>query len=411
MFSGRLAGELGLDQAPGGNPHGARAALEPWGDRLLAAVLSRAGYRCHGFSANLWVSEHAGFHHGFDEFLYAPSQRIERTGALHWMLEGLRASADDGAAVIGSALRESIRSAPSDQPSFWFVNLVECHSPYLPPRPWNDLGALARLAAAWDSQRHLSFESICLHAAGRVTVSARALRRMRHLYARAISYMDAWLGQVLGALSERGMLENTLVIVTADHGESFGEHGLLAHGFSLAEQLIHVPLVAAGPGADALRGEGALSLAELPAVIARAAGITDHPYAIGDGIALARSAPIATVDDQRIVSFAERWRLSPDEQARLAVGSTAATDGAVKLLIDEHGEEQWFRLGVDPDGTAPLNAEQLDPATVSRLRDALRSASVRCEPDRQASSAGSAEQADADTVAALERQMKLLGYM
>ena len=66
--------------------------------------------------------------------------------------------------------------------------------------------------------------------------------------------MDDWLGDVLGAMDARGLLDDTLVVVTSDHGENFGESGLMAHAFSLDERLTHVPLVAAGPGAESLAG-------------------------------------------------------------------------------------------------------------------------------------------------------------
>ena len=78
---------------------------------------------------------------------------------------------------------------------------------------------------------------------------------MRHLYARSrCGYMDDWLAASSSALDARGLLDDTLVIVTSDHGENFGEGGLMAHAFSLDERLMHVPLVAAGPGAEALAG-------------------------------------------------------------------------------------------------------------------------------------------------------------
>src|SRR5437763_1522730 len=100
-----------------------------------------------------------------------------------------------------------------------------------PPRPWDDLAAPARIKAALEAQRHLSFQSICLFAAGRWEIPDEAFARMRHLYARAAAYLDRWLADVLEALDRRGILDDTLVIVTSDHGENFGEGGLIAHGF------------------------------------------------------------------------------------------------------------------------------------------------------------------------------------
>lgn len=415
LFTGRIASELGLDQIQDGNPRMVIEALASVSDELLPSVLGRAGYRCEGFSANLWLSPDTGFDAGFDEYRYFASERVlpvepGRRATLKWAAEGLRAHRDAGAAAIGAALRSSIAAADPSRPSFWFVNLVECHSPYLPPKPWNDLGPWGRVQAALDSRRHLGFESICLAAAGRTSIKGAALARMRHLYDRAISYMDAWLADVLAALSARAMLNNTLVIVTADHGESFGENGLMAHGFSLGEQLLHVPLIAAGPGITGLLASntaGAFSLASIPFVVAEAAGV-EHPYSAGDGIAVARSKPMCEPDDQRIVDFAARWHLSAAEVTRITSGFTAATDGATKLVVSDDGRESLYHLASDPTEHSPSSVVG---AGAERLREAVAGV-VRADRAWVASPAAAGDaDADAETIAALEQQMKLLGYM
>ena len=415
LFSGLLPGQIGLSQPPAGNPQSARPLLERHSERLLANVLRGAGYRCEGFSANLWASGEAGFDIGFDAFTYVPSQRVERTnalldgglrGRLAWALEGLRARSDDGAAALGEALRASIAAA-SGSPRFWFVNLIECHSPYLPPRPWNDLPAAERIRAAGDCRRHLAFESICLQAAGRGTVPADALARMRHLYRRSIAYMDDWLGRVLAALAARGLLERTLVIVTADHGESFGEDGLMAHGFSLGEQLIRVPLVIAGPGAGA-RDE-VFSLAGLPRLVAEAASVDAHPYREDDlpaGVAVAEYRAMSGPSDPRVVEFAGKWGLDDTAIRRLTTGTICATDGRLKLVVADDGTETVYDLVADPEERAPGSAED---ASVEHLRAAL--ARARGREHVAAGAAQSPPRPSDGDVAALERQLKLLGYL
>jgi arylsulfatase A-like enzyme len=414
MFTGLLPRALGLGQAPDRTPAGARQVLEANADQLLSCVLRDAGYATHGYSANLWASGHAGFDLGFDSFTYVSGGRNERLDALGggragarvaWALEGLRSRADDGAAELGRSLRASIARA-GEEPSFWFVNLVECHSPYLPPRPWNDLGPAARARAALEAQRHLSFEAICLYATGARAVPPAALERMRHLYARAVSYMDAWLGDVLAALDQRGILDETLVIVTADHGESFGEGGYMAHGFALGEALIHVPLVIAGPGA--LGRDRVFSLAELPGLIAAAAGVPDHPIVhreLPDGIAIAQYDAIGPPEHPRFAEFAKRFDLDPRAVARLSTSIACATDGARKLVVHDDGSnvtERRYDLVADPGETAPLDGGGFDD-----LRAALDRYSGPGEPQPAAPRAD----IDDDERAALERQMKMLGYM
>jgi arylsulfatase A-like enzyme len=415
IFTGLLPSALGLGQAPDRTPAGAKPVLEAAADQLLSGALRDAGYATRGFSANLWASGHAGFDVGFDEFTYVSGGRNERLDALGggragarvaWALEGLRSRADDGAAELGRALRASIAQATAERPSFWFVNLVECHSPYLPPRPWNDLGPAARVRAALDAQRHLSFEAICLYATGARTVPAAALGRMRHLYARAVSYMDAWLGDALAALERRGILDETLVIVTADHGESFGEGGYMAHGFALGEALIHVPLVVAGPGA---RGrEGVFSLAELPGLIAAAAGVRDHPIVhreLPDGIAIAQYDAIGPPDHPRFADFAARFELDAATVARLSTSIACATDGTRKLVVHDDGSkitERRYDLVADPGETVPLDSGGFDDLAAALER---YSRAGELQPAAPRAEIGDEERA------ALERQMKMLGYM
>jgi arylsulfatase A-like enzyme len=380
----------------------------------LANVLSGSGYGTRGWSANLWASHHAGFDIGFDEFSYLHKQRIDRLAdegpraRIAWALEGLRASRDDGATQIGRELRDAIERW-SGQPAFWFVNLCECHSPYLPPRPWDDLSPPDRIRAALEAQRHLSFQSICLFAAGRWEIPDEAFARMRYLYARAASYLDRWLAGVLDALDRRGILEDTLVIVTSDHGENFGEDGLIAHGFSLDQRLIHVPLVMAGPGT--VSDGGPFSLAQIPRVIADATGLADHPWReaqLPDGVAVAQYDPMAPPSDERVRGFAERWHLDDDAVKRLTAGFTSATDGELKLVLRD-GDELRYDLRSDPDERSPLDAAAAN-GRFDRLRRALAHPSVTASGSLKPGDA-STPTASPDELAALERQMRLLGYM
>lgn len=416
MFTGLLPRRLGLGQAPEGTPYGARAAIAGFSDRMLPNVLRRAGYATQAWSTNLWVSPHSGFDDGFDSFQYVTSGRHDRMHALlsggpraqlAWAAEGWRSRSDDGAAAVGRGLREAI-ARWSGKPTFWFVNLSECHAPYLPPRPWNDLPPWDRVRAAIEAKRHLNFEAICLYAAGAHRIPAGALARMRRLHARAASYLDSWLADVLEALDARGILDQTLVIVTSDHGENFGEGGLISHGFSLDQRLIHVPLVMAGPGTIAM--DRVVSLAELPTVITRAAEI-EREFAddeLPQGVAVAEFDPLGTRENPKIQAFARKWALDERGVGRLTEGFTCATDGRCKLVIDGDGNEALYDLEADPEALAPLRAHGANEHMLV-LRSALERAAA---PATAAPAAASpADGPTADELEALERQMKLLGYM
>ncbi len=104
-------------------------------------------------------------------------------------------------------------------------------------------------------------------------------RTVRDRHEGALLYIDGEIARVLGALRQRGELDRTIVVVTADHGEQFGEHGLTGHGNSLYSALLHVPLLIRFPDG---RGAGTripatVSTRDLPRTIAWAAGVGVAP--------------------------------------------------------------------------------------------------------------------------------------
>jgi arylsulfatase A-like enzyme len=406
MFTGLLPRACGLARAPARTPHSCRAVLEGHRDRLLAEVFRRAGYATAGVSTNLWVSDTSGFDTGFERWRSVDSTRQSglhdsRTRArAAWALEAARARVDDGAGAARSILRDwtsETTASRRDKPFFWFVNLSECHSPYLPPRPYSDIGLIGRLRAAEEARRYLTLAAIWRACAGGLTVPDEALERMRHLYARSVRLMDDWLADVLGLLDARGVLDETLVVVTSDHGENFGENGLMAHAFSLDERLTHVPLVAAGPGAGEL--SGLVSLADLPRALARAAGI-GHPWGpdLCSGVAVAEFDPPTGPDDERVLRTVEEWGVGDAGLRVMTTPLTSATDGSCKL-VRRGATEQFFDLRSDPLEQRPLDAS--DPRC-DELRAALDPAPATVSATPEASAAELAE---------IEERMKLLGYM
>jgi arylsulfatase A-like enzyme len=418
MFTGLLPRAAGLVDAPGGRARGAAAVLAGHRDRLLPEVLRRAGYATGAVSTNLWVSRASGFATGFERFesIVPPRQahlhREDLRGRTRWSLECLRASVDDGAAGAERVLERWIGELDGTRPFFWFVNLVECHSPYLPPRPYNGLGPLERLRAGEDARRHLSFEGLLRTCLGGLELESSAVERMRHLYAGSIRYMDDWLARVLERLGERGVLDETLVIVTSDHGENLGEGGLITHALSLDERLIRVPMVAAGPGAERLLELE--SLVRLPRVLGEVAEVDPSPWA-GDSItgdvAISQFEPPVRREDPRAAQTIERWGLGEAELERLTTPFSCATAGGLKLMR-RAADELVYELANDPLELTPRSASDL-PATraneLEALRAALDSAEAAVVAPRAAE--GKPPTAAAEEVAELEDRMRLLGYM
>lgn len=405
MFTGLLPRAAGLLRAPGGTPQGCRPVMESHRARVLPEVLRRAGYRTRGISTNIWVTDRSGFATGFDEFRVVDASRqpdmVGRTRRARaaWALDALRARSDDGAAEAGSLLRGWLADRDAGRPDFWFVNLIEAHSPYLPPRPWNDLGPLERLRSAAEARRHLMLGEIWRNCVDELTIPAEALGRMRRLYAASIRQLDDWVAAVLEDVD----LDETLVVVCSDHGENLGEGGLIGHAYSLDDRLTRVPFIVAGPGAPAdLR-----SLAELPRAIAAAAGLEQHPW--GDAlpeVAVSQFGAVVDRDHPRVALTAAEWGLSDAARTRLVTSFECAADG-VQKLIRTGSRLELVDLRADPLETDPRPVAPADAP--AHLLAALDHPAALAE--HVPGHAGPPAEESAAELARIEDQMCTLGYL
>jgi arylsulfatase A-like enzyme len=417
MFSGLLPRAAGVSQIAGLDAFPRfKAVLEGLEGRLLPAVLRDAGYATRAVSTNLWLSPGTGFSTGFDRFELVSTRRQTQLAGkrlrqrARWSLEGVRARADDGAAEAERIISGWI-AEPQEQPFFWFVNLVECHSPYLPPKPYNDLGPLDRLRAAEDARSYLSLDAIWRACAGGFDVPPDALARMRHLYGRAIRLLDDWVGRLAERLDTARLLDETLLIVTSDHGENLGEGGLMGHAFSVDERLIRIPFVSTGPAP--IQAGSLASLAGLPRMVADAVGLESHPWTNGlpdDGAVVAQLDPPAGEDDPRVQEALALWGMPAENAPRIGTPLTCAVDGRWKLLLRGDREEA-FDLEADPLEASPLPADACPTGVLEKLRAALQHpATLASGPLGGAASAPEAEIPDSER-RELEKSMRLLGYM
>jgi arylsulfatase A-like enzyme len=216
---------------------------------VFPELLRDAGYRTGGFSANtFWVTRKDGFGRGFlhyEDFFTTPLDAVLRTG-IGLAFEKLilsrlgeqdipaRRWADD----INAAALEWIDQEPT-QPFFVFLNYLDVHDPYLPPQPYRNLytdvpnpGGLLN----W----HLGREYLDL--------TPEELQSEMDAYDGAINYADEQIAALLKDLENRGLAENTLLVIVSDHGEAFAEHGVYLHGNSLYREELHVPLIFYWPG-------------------------------------------------------------------------------------------------------------------------------------------------------------------
>jgi arylsulfatase A-like enzyme len=220
----------------------------------LPALLSNAGYRTAAFPGNAVVSKAFGLDRGYDEF-FPVWERESYTG--------------HGDSVV-SAFKEWLSAGPS-KPFFAYVHFREPHFPYNPPPPFDTRFSPGSLYPA-GIQDTTVVDDLNRKAASGESLSGETLARVRGLYLGNLAYVDSLVGEVLSALDEE-----TIVVVTADHGEALFEHGFLGHNTQLYEESIRIPLLIRGPGVAPRRVFDLVELIDLTPTMAELAGVeTEH---------------------------------------------------------------------------------------------------------------------------------------
>ena len=210
---------------------------------VVAEILREAGYATAAFGSNPYLSTRFCYHKGFDFYdqNLVPWNQDEASPiikninrlfiVLRGMLPYLRADA-----LRRKALRW-LEGRPAHRPFFLWVHFMDVHEPYRPPRPYARLydGGYRKLVPdriLWQ-RAHARPQDI--------TDGQRA--HLVALYDGEINFVDREIGRLLEQMGERDLLENTLVVVAADHGDEFAEHGEFGHRFKLYDELIRVPLI------------------------------------------------------------------------------------------------------------------------------------------------------------------------
>lgn len=209
--------------------------------RLLAEELSAAGYATMAVVSNGAVSSDLGYAQGFDTFIET------------WKLPDLERPEDGGRAeIVNREVLARLDRLAGGRPWFLWVHYLDPHFPYEAPEPWRE----RFVGDDWDrpgpplpAAVGRGFGPMGDMARERILGHRRDLGYYRALYDAEIRYTDDHIARLLGALEERGLMTRTVTVVTADHGESLGEHRYyFDHGRFGFETCLHVPLILHAPG-------------------------------------------------------------------------------------------------------------------------------------------------------------------
>src|SRR5262249_10737502 len=208
----------------------------------LAEILRSHGYVTAGFVANTeYCGYSTGLSRGFSHYEDNPPSlgQIAQSSILsnlivnHPLIRRAMNYQDLLGRKTASELNHDLLtwlSANNEHPFFVFINYYDAHEPFLPPPPFDTMfgKSIARTDPNLSPKEHWSQSEV---------------QQEQDAYDSSIAYLDERIGALFEELQIRGLLENTLVIITADHGEEFAEHQIMGHGYNLYLTSLHVPLV------------------------------------------------------------------------------------------------------------------------------------------------------------------------
>ncbi len=227
-------------------PHDKLSAGLPF----LAEAMRAAGYATAGFYSVAMLGADYGFARGFDRYYNCTNLVKPEDHALEEFKKAFapgspqrkRAAFLD---VSSPRIHESVAhwfGHERSEPFFLFVHYYDVHWDFIPPPPYDSMFRGLPAPATAGKRRLLR------NTGYRANPSVPSIDELIALYDGEIRWTDDWIGKLMGLLQDEALLANTLVVLTSDHGEEFGEHGAMYHGNNLFDDSIRVPLIMRLPG-------------------------------------------------------------------------------------------------------------------------------------------------------------------
>jgi hypothetical protein len=198
----------------------------------LAELAKDSGQLTAAFTEGVAVGGQLGFYQGFDVYSNGPSAHPTPPGS--------------AGKTFGAASEWLDRYG--HQPFFLFLHTYEIHALYRAPKPYG------KMYVAEDMKDEPQFVPLVPQILAGMDVSDAKKQMIIDTYDGEIRYTDHIVGEFMDSLRDRGLLDNTLVVIFSDHGEEFWEHGSMIHGLTLFNEQLHVPLFVRFPGSDGPTG-------------------------------------------------------------------------------------------------------------------------------------------------------------
>jgi arylsulfatase A-like enzyme len=365
----------------------------------LAEYLAAHGYATAGFVGNTyycnaWYGLDRGFAHYedfYDNVVISPLEilRSSNLGERLVGFAGVKTATPAGkgfrktAAMINRDALDWL-SKQEGRPFFVFLNYYDAHAPFEPPEGYARQFGLGARDPAYREATFSKFRKLQQKKSPTSPEDPQTQELLRAAtdllgdsYDDCIAYLDGQVGRLTKELERRGLLDNTLVIVTSDHGEHLGDRGLFGHGHSLYRPLIHVPLLVIPP-AEGPAGHTVLepvSLRDLSATVVDLLGLEDLSPLPGQSLArcwssepardrAAAEPPLSTVEHQK------KFPPSPTIPASLGPLWSLADEQMIYIRNND-GREELYNLENDPSESCNLVGTANSFAVLERFRETL----------------------------------------
>lgn len=373
MFTGKFPHELSADW------------FSPLDDQYptLAEVMRDHGYATGGFVANTgYCGRPTGLDRGFIH--YDDCTRSISEVLCHSRPISLFVNSDLGSSWLGVYDRMGRKGGKQvtdeclnwldhqrDHPFFAFLNYCDAHDPYLPDR-------LVGKDRPLTHREKVLMKNWWLMDVNEI--EEEDIRLARACYDSKVHELDQELGALMDGLADRGLLDNTIFIVTSDHGEQFGEHGLYYHGNSLYRSLVHVPLVVSWPRRilDGRCVHEPVTLRDLSVTILELTGIDNKEHLGGNSLAdlcirdgdwetHGTSQLLSTVNPNHKMDESPLHRFSPLEKGTI---HSLLEDGKY-LIRNGDGEREMYDFVTDVAEELNLAGDAAHQTQLQQIQSSL----------------------------------------
>jgi len=303
----------------------------------IATELSAAGFYTTACTGNGYVDEEDGYAHGFQEF----RNMMHETGVENDAILGKQ--------IVDAALGQLGKHR--DQPTYLFMGTIDTHGPWIARKPWIDIyspGPYRGPFQEFGTAKDLGIRPGAMGCS--IIPPPDDVERLRAIYDSAISYQDEQVGRLVAQLKAWGIWDQTMLIVTADHGEELFEDTRCGHGGSLRDSLLRVPLLVHDPArfpGGTIVDEGAEAVDLLPTILAAlgrpalaaAQGDALEPLAEGVGRGWARPSYASMYEYAHALRIG-RWKARVGYGGVPLVDDVVADPGETKDLAADHPIER-----------------------------------------------------------------------